>query len=290
MAFDNVGNILRTCTPFSSYKLLLTEASFSRPKYREVCWTLLNPYVRDGNLSLRYHCYGQSMTCYLRLQELESDLCTALELCIRDAYDLDRGFKPDVVVDGGGNIGLFTLRAAALVAAGGGKSRFVICEPVPENLAQIEKNMKANRIEAEIVSACLGGERGSIPFYCREAIQSSFDPKKPYNSVVQVPVMTLQDVIGTTEGQRILIKLDIEGMEMETLKSYVPWEKRPVYIVGELHDYKKNLATMEALFDEHGWAFEVIVVADDNVNFRGCSPAALPLLASIGQSQLPLSA
>jgi FkbM family methyltransferase len=288
MAFDNVRNILRTCSPFSSYKLLLTQVSFSRPLYRGLCRALLNPWVRDGDISLRYQCYGRRIKIFLRLQELESDLCTALELCIRDAYDLEPRFMPDVVVDGGGNIGLFTLRASALVAASGGNSRFVICEPMPENLAQIEKNMNANNIQVEILPVCLGGATGSIPFYCREAIQSSFDPTKPYDRVIEMPVKTLKDVIGTVEGQRILIKLDIEGMEVETLRSYIPSERRPVYIVGELHDYKTNLAPTEKLFNEYGWAFEVIQVADDNVNFRGCSPAAFPLLASMSTVAVPL--
>ena len=130
---------------------------------------------------------------------------------------------------------------------------------------------------------CLGGERRSIPFYCREAIDSSFDPEKPYTSVIEIPVYTLQDAIGSCSAGRILIKLDIEGMEIEVLGAYVPSESRPVYIVGELHSFAVNAPTLRRIFGDYGWAFEFCEVADDHATFRACSPAALPLLASMAR-------
>jgi FkbM family methyltransferase len=275
----------------SSLKLLLITASFSRPKYRGLCLALLQPFVRDGQVSLRYRCYGRMMRCFIRLADVDSDLRSALELCLRDTYDLDRGFKPDLVIDGGGNIGLFTLRAAAAASSVGQTAvKFIVCEPMPGNVKQIEKHVSINRIPAEIMACCLGGTRRSIPFYCREAIHSSFDPDKPYTSVVDMPVETLQDVIGSTPATRILIKLDIEGMEMETLKSFIPSEKRPVYIVGELHHYLTTAPIMEEIFQRHGWTFEICEIADEHANFHGCSPAALPLLASMANVSAALSA
>ena len=46
----------------------------------------------------------------MRGSELSSDFQAALELCCRDTYNLDQDFHPDLMIDGGGNIGLFTLR------------------------------------------------------------------------------------------------------------------------------------------------------------------------------------
>jgi FkbM family methyltransferase len=282
MAFENVGSILRIGSLFSSFKLLLITASFSRPKYRALCLQLLRPFVRNGEVSLRYRCYGRSMRCFIRLSDMGSDLRSVLELCVADTYELDRGFKPDLVIDGGGNIGLFTLRSSAAFASSvDSPVRFVICEPMPQNIDQIRKHLSINKISGEIMAGCLGGDRRSIPFYYREAISSSFDPTKPYTSVVEMPVETLESVIGTYPATRILIKLDIEGMEIETLRSFVPSERRPVYVVGELHNYAENSSIMEQIFLDQGWAFEYTFVADDNANFRACSPAALPMLASM---------
>ena len=137
------------------------------------------------------------------------------------------------------------------------------------------------------MAGCLGGERRTIPFYCREAIDSSFDPDKPYTSVVEIPVYTLQDAIGSYPAKRILIKLDIEGMEMEVLGAYVPSEHRPVYVVGELHSFAVNALTLRQTFEENGWAFEFCEIANDHATFRACSPAAAPLLSSMASLGRP---
>jgi FkbM family methyltransferase len=286
MAFDNVGSILRMGSISGTAKLLLITALSSRPKYRALCLKLLRPFMKNGEVLLRYRCYGRDVQSFVRLSDLSSDLRSVFELSIRDAYNLDLGFRPDLVIDGGANIGLFTLRAAA-AAASAGKTpvKFVVCEPLPRNVEQLQKQLDINKIQAEVMAGCLGGVRRSIPFYCREPIHSSFDPHKPYTSVIDMPVYTLQDAIGSYPATRILIKLDIEGMEMEVLKTFIPSEQRPVYLVGELHEYAVNAATFEQIFHDNGWTFEYREVTDNHATFRACSPAALPLLASMASVQ-----
>jgi FkbM family methyltransferase len=286
MAFENVDGILRMGSAFSSFKLLLIAASSSRPKYRRLCLALLKPFTRDGEVLLRYRCYDRHMRSYIRLSDLGSDLRSMYDLNIHDTYELDLGFRPDLVIDGGANIGLFTLRAAAAADTVGPVSvKFVALEPLRRNVEQLIKHLHLNRIPARVIAGCLGGARGSIPFYCREAIDSSFDPQKPYTSVTQVPVYTLQDAIGSSTAKRILIKLDIEGMETEVLRSFLPTERRPVYLVGELHQYAQNASAFEQMFADHGWTFEYREITNDHATFRACSPAALPLLASMANVQ-----
>jgi len=93
-----------------------------------------------------------------------------------------------------------------------------------------------------------------------------------------MPVYSLQDAIGRCSATRILIKLDIEGMEVEVLKTFIPSEKRPVYLVGELHEYAVNAATFEQIFHDNGWTFEYREITDDHALFRACSPPAVPFL------------
>ena len=283
MAFENVGSILRMGSLPSSCKLLLIAASSSRPKLRSMCLTALLPFTRDGQVSLHYRCHGRKMTCFIRISDLKSDLVSVLELGVRNSYNVDLSFRPDLVIDGGGNIGLFTLRTAAGTSSVSGvPAEFVICEPLPRNLEQIAKHMKLNEVKVMTLPGCLGGNRRAIPFYCREeAISSGFDPEKPYLSVVDVPVYTLHDAIGDSNAKRILIKLDIEGMEIEVLRSFVPHERRAVYIVGELHRFAVNSTILEGIFRDHGWVFEYFSIANDHATFRACSPAALPMLPSM---------
>ena len=159
--------------------------------------------------------------------------------------------------------------------------RYVVCEPVPQNLEQIRFHLALNGLQAQILPACLGGTPRTIPFYRREANQSSFDSTKPYASVMEIPVVRLQDAIGPDAAERILIKLDIEGMEVEALSAFIPYEHRAVYLVGELHHFSRNAPLMEQLFRSHHWTLELHGIANDLCSFRGCSPAALPLLSSL---------
>jgi len=282
MALDNVSSILKISSPISSYKLLLMQGALSRPRYRAMFLALLQPFVKHGQIQVRYRCYNRVVKSLIRISDMESDFYTTRELAVNDVYGLDFAFHPDLVIDGGGNIGMFTLRAAAgLEAEGHAPVRFVIYEPVPQNLEQIREHLTLNGVQAEVVGACLGGTPRNIPFYCREANQGSFDPAKPYASVMVIPVMPLRDAIGPGAAERILIKLDIEGMEVEALSTFIPLEHRAVYLVGELHDVSRNAPLMEELFRSHGWTLELHGIANDTCTFRGCSPAALPLLPSM---------
>jgi FkbM family methyltransferase len=285
MAFNNVGSILRIGSPSSSLKLLLITASITRPKYRPLCMKLLEPFTDDGEVLLRYRCHGHELQTYVRLRETSSDLRSVFDLTIRDTYDLDLNFRPDLVIDGGANIGLFTLRTAAALASTGLSSvRFIACEPLPQNVEQLQRHLALNGISAEVLAGCLGGAHGSIPFYCREAICSSFDGAKPYSSVIDIPVYTLKEAIGSASAERILIKLDIEGMEMEVLKAFIPSEQRAVYLVGELHEYARNASDFERMFRENGWVFQYREICDNHATFRACSPQAFPMIPSMANA------
>lgn len=96
-----------------------------------------------------------------------------------------------------------------------------------------------------------------------------------------MPVHLLRDAIGDSSEERLLVKLDIEGMEVEALGAFVPEEKRPVYVVGELHDVSVNRQPLEEIFCTHGWSFHIGTVGGDQAIFRACSPAALPMLRSM---------
>ncbi len=279
MAFPNIRRILRTGSLLDNYKLILAVGVSSRPKYRSLFLALLRPFVRMGQITIRRRCYESVSTIFLRLSDLSSDCMSTLELAVRDIYRLDRNFQPDMVVDGGGNIGLFTLRAAAsLPATMRTVTKFVICEPLPRNVEQINKHLQINEISATVLPYCLGGTRRTIPFYCREANESSFDATVPYDSVMEIPVILLQDALGETVAERILIKLDIEGMEVEALQAYLPTEQRAVYIVGELHNVPENAPRLERLFRECGWMLELFDIDRWTCSFRACSSLAVPML------------
>jgi FkbM family methyltransferase len=279
MIFPNIRRLLRIGAPVSSLKLILIAGTSTRPKYRGIFLQLLRPFIHNGEVTVRHRCYERFHQTKLRVSDLSADFLSTLELCVMNIYHLERNFSPDLVIDGGGNIGLFTLLAAASSLPGTkAPAKLVVCEPLPRNIDQIRKHLKMNGLEAEIQPFCIGGSRRSIPFYCRGANESSFDSHEAYDSVLEIPVVLIEDVIGSYPAERILIKLDIEGMEVEALSAFLPHEQRAVYIVGELHDYPVNAPLMRRLFDDHGWTLELFDIDQKTSNFRACSPAAVPLL------------
>jgi FkbM family methyltransferase len=271
MTFPNARRLLKGGVSLSTLKLLAMQAAMSHPSWRPIVGALIQPFVHKGEVTVRYRCYGRHYTAFVRLNEMSSDVFTVKELAAADnVYCLDPGFDPDLIVDGGGNIGLFAMLAAALYPS----AKIVVCEPAPRSLNQLEKHLRLNQIDADILPVCLGGTRRAIPFYVREAIASSFDPDKPYESVVNVDVLTLCDVLRGRDAEKILIKLDIEGMELEVLEAFVPGETRPVCVVGELHGRKTNANRLREILDASGWSLVFRDSSETDSIFEARSPAA----------------
>ena len=273
MAFGNAKQIVQRTSGSSAIKLLLLTAKFSRPGLLPLWKALLSPFVHSGEISVPYKEAGKSRRALLRTSDESSDLHSVLEVIVRKVYPLDPAFAAELVIDGGANIGLFSLQASAVYPA----AKIVMCEPLPRNIEHLERQMKANQVSAKLMPVCIGGAHRTIPFYCRGANASSFDPHAPYTSVMEIDVLRLGEIIGDSPAKRILIKLDIEGMEIESLQEYVPGENRAVIIFGELHGHKENSPVMARLFAEHGWLFRIGDLSGEDTIFEARSPAAVAL-------------
>ena len=275
MIFPNARPIVKLGPSLSMFKMLLMAAGTSRPHLRGRSLTLLRPFIRDGQIAVHYRCQGRRYKVWVRVADFESDWQTVNEMAVQKIYEVDIGFSPDLVIDGGGNTGLFTLYAAAVYPS----AQVIVCEPVPRNLAQIEKHLRINHVTAEVRPVCIGGSERKIPFYVREANQGSFDPGLPYRSQIDVDVVTLASLVRSRDAKRILIKLDIEGMEVEALESFVRDETRPVLVVGEVHDAGINVALLEQIFRRSGWTVRFGNLGPMTGDFSAWSPAAALMLA-----------
>jgi FkbM family methyltransferase len=275
LIFPNASLIAKLGPSLSTFKMLLMAAGTSRPYLRGFSLTLLRPFIRNGQIAVHYRCEGRRYKVWVRVADFESDWQTVNEMAVQRIYPVDVGFSPDLIIDGGGNTGLFTLYAAAVYPS----AQVVACEPVPRNLAQIEKHLRINHVAAEVKPVCIGGSERKIPFYVREANQGSFDPGLPYSSQIDVDVVTLASLVRGWNAKRILIKLDIEGMEVEALESFVCDEKRPVLVVGEVHNAGTSVALLEQIFRRSGWTVRFGDVGAMTGNFTAWSPAAAPMLA-----------
>lgn len=156
--------------------------------------------------------------------ELELDLGTYPDCCMAfGVYELatarliERLLGPgDHFVDGGANVGYFTLLAAQRV---GDKGRVDAFEPQPENLARLRANLARNgmqgRVQVHAVALLDREDEVTIHYFLDAASNhgcaSIFGREGVPSRSTRVPGRRMDQVLAGTEPK--LVKLDIEGAE-----------------------------------------------------------------------------
>ncbi len=120
-----------------------------------------------------------------------------------------------ICVDIGANIGLYTCLAASL------GTPVIAIEPLPRNLEMLHKNLAANGFgSVEVLPLGLSNEIGTGRLFGTGGC-ASFAPgwagssEKRFHSV---PVSTLDSIVtGLPKRGPMLIKMDVEGLELEVL-------------------------------------------------------------------------
>lgn len=186
---------------------------------------------------------------------------------LRDEYRLVKSHHDgwDCVIDLGGNVGFFACRAATL-------SRKVVCyEPVPENFAQLKKNIEG---WPNIFPVCeaVAGKAGTLrlyrPRYHRWASRySMYHDANPNTSKEfdEVPAITLDQLF---ERHRIsscdLLKMDVEGAEFDILWATSDRTfSRIRRIYGEYHhvhsnDSHRNIDALSSFLHSKGFDVEIV--------------------------------
>ncbi len=197
---------------------------------------------------------GQPVHCGFRLNELPSDKQTFIEMLGRDSYAVADGLSYDVVIDAGANGGLFSILANQLWPA----AQVVLFEPSPTNQSFLDEHLRRNAARVEKRGTCLGNRQGFVPFYIRESNRCSVEQSDGHSAVVNVPMERLSDRAGPWRDQSVLLKLDVEGAELEVLEDFLPVAPARLRIVGELHDKAKRQAPFEALMRRFGYSYRYL--------------------------------
>ncbi len=128
----------------------------------------------------------------------------------------------DVVIDGGANWGYFSLLASRAVGLAG---RVLAFEPVPDTAASLQRNLDASGVRnVEIVQACLARSAGEATLHLFEgdpsAVNSTMGAHAPerWAREVRAPALSLDDVMDAHQLTPALLKLDVEGAELDALR------------------------------------------------------------------------
>ena len=127
----------------------------------------------------------------------------------------------DVVIDGGSNVGFFSMLAATFLK---GSGRVISFEPDPNTFGMLRKNVENNGFESmvRLEEKALTDQNGTFEFAVspHEPLRSSlFVSAGPTGKTIRVSGVRLDDYI-TAHGLRSVdvIKLDLEGAE-----PFAPW-------------------------------------------------------------------
>ena len=183
---------------------------------------------------------------------------TFLEVWFDRCYTDPAFYSPrdgDVVLDLGGNVGLFTI----LLARPNPSCRVVVVEPFEENFECLRRNVEAANLgNVEVRKAALAGERGTA--YMQRVGQRSLDHRlaevPDVSGADEVNTITLDDLVGSLQCESIaLVKIDIEGSEHDAFQTVANETIRRVERFAiEYHDNLKpgTLALLRArLADTH---------------------------------------
>jgi len=169
-------------------------------------------------------------------------------------YRVDPG---DVVVDIGGNIGVFTVYAAAVRGA----SRVIVFEPFPENFAMLTHNVEENGLKTvTCVNEAVGKTRGRQLFniHPTDPGSNSLVTEPGSGKVIEVQCCTFADIFERFGVDKIdYLKMDCEGAEYDIFdESANLWLKRVRRISMEYHDHPiLSYKDIESLLSKNG--FEV---------------------------------
>jgi FkbM family methyltransferase len=181
----------------------------------------------------------------------KSDVFTLAEIFRERQYALASPVaRAPVVVDGGANIGL-----SAIWFLGGHPGARVHCfEPEPENLALLERNV-GSRPDVRVNRAALGREAGRLTLHVSSnTAMHSMKGTSDGGRDITVAVISLADYLRERRLDRIdVLKLDVEGSEMDVVEGLGDRVRDVGVIVGEFHETLVDEARFYGYLRERGF-------------------------------------
>ena len=177
--------------------------------------TLIPAYLRFSRLS--YPVTLKTATGYEIQVHSLAEMEVVWHVFVRECYDIPA--NAEVIVDAGGNIGIFAIFAASKAP----KSRVYSLEPFPDTYRALCLNIERNGLGNRIQAICLGLSDASKQVEMSGEPAStdrrlSDDAVTSKGSVESVSVSSLKDFIAA-QGLTVVdfLKMDIEGSEWDVV-------------------------------------------------------------------------
>src|SRR6266853_1005446 len=162
-----------------------------------------------------------------------------------------RRYRPDVFIDVGANIGLYT----CVLGRAGAARKLLAFEPDGKNFARLSENLARNGLYGVTTArpVAVGAARGTASLIPGTPENSGL-PKLGDDGVVSVDVIALDEELDI-KTHMICIKIDVEGYELEVLAGAVNlFRSNGGYAQIECHGDKHAVEIAE-IMNSYGWQF-----------------------------------
>jgi FkbM family methyltransferase len=171
-----------------------------------------------------------------------------VEVFLRSVADIDFCF-----IDGGANFGYWSV----LVSSGPFGSHPVIAiEPSSFNVSRLRRNAQINRNRIKIVQCAVAATTGNIVSLQgtkHEALRVAQDADNKSGATEVVETVALEALLNSVRpDQALIVKLDIEGMEIEAIKGGQRILDRKTAVIVEDHGADRSHMISRYLMEEAG--------------------------------------
>ncbi|MBS3067878.1 FkbM family methyltransferase [Candidatus Micrarchaeota archaeon] len=182
------------------------------------------------------------------------EICILDEIFFRNVYCRLKDFEPDertLVIDAGANVGFFSLKHLTYGCD------IIVIEPESENFKLLTYNLKSYG-KARFLEKALMKENGKARILLSNSVTHTVVDSSTSRSaqneaeVDAISLDSLGDLI--SKGQRVLLKIDIEGAELDALRGGLSFIKKhnPLLMV-ETHSLEIEKSVDKLLVKECGY-------------------------------------
>jgi FkbM family methyltransferase len=215
----------------------LASMGHHRKRMRSQLIAVLDKSTNGGNIQMRFKVRGKQIVFLMRKGNM-ADYLIGGEL-VWGAYNPPLK-TPVLIVDGGANIGMFSVLAHAYFP----DVPIVCYEPDKANLRQLERNLSVNGISAEVVPKALWSRETTL-FYHPGASYTGYVDESPPGEEIACAMARVEN--------GCWLKLDVEGAEYEVLPQVLASGVRPAFISMEIHSNNAKGGALVSLLEASGY-------------------------------------
>lgn len=213
-------------------------SNFSYRGYNH-CANLLRKALPERNIEIRLNPdavfafpYGDGY--WSKLLDLSYRYENELDLLFQGCAEVDY-----LLIDGGANYGYWSVLASSRPY---GAHRVIAIEPSSQNLAKLDNNARLNGNRFTILRCAIGSASGTavLSGTKHEALSIAGGSEAGGEAVRVIPLDSLLDDGTVAANAKLLIKLDVEGVEIEAIKGGRKLLERDAMILCEEHGHDRN--------------------------------------------------